>query len=157
MAVTVLLAGWMSVAVLWMAETELIQQIDQGGGSIQNASQPEARLPLPGILFRFFTAVLIILFVFSTRMAVMEWIPGLSAVQTFPALCLMGVGILHLGLTSRPRSVIIGLLTVLGGFEILYAAVGASALVAGLLAGVTLGLALIGAYLILAPFVRESP
>ncbi len=43
---------------------------------------------------------------------------------------------------------IIGLLTALSGFEILYAAVETSVMVAGLQAIVTLGLALIGAYLL---------
>jgi hypothetical protein len=157
MAVTVLLAGWMSVAVLWMAEAGLILQIEQEEGTIHNTPPPEAKLPLPGILFRFFAAVMIILFVFSTRTATLDRIPGLSGVQSFAALYLMGVGILHLGLTTRPRSVVVGLLTVIGGFEILYSSVEASALVAGLLAGVTLGLALIGAYLLLAPVAKENP
>jgi hypothetical protein len=58
----------------------------------------------------------------------------------------MGVGLLHLGMTTRPFRVIIGLLTVLAGFEILYAAVESSVLVAGLLAAINLGLALLGSY-----------
>jgi hypothetical protein len=44
--------------------------------------------------------------------------------------------------------VIVGLLTVLAGFEILFAAIENSILVAGLLASVNLGLALVGAYLL---------
>lgn len=40
-----------------------------------------------------------------------------------------------------------GLLTTISGFELMYAAVENSVLVAGLLAVVTLGLALVGAYL----------
>jgi hypothetical protein len=50
----------------------------------------------------------------------------------------------------------LGLLTVLSGFEILYSAVEVSALVTGLLAGVNLGLALVGAYLLLAPTLEEE-
>jgi hypothetical protein len=56
----------------------------------------------------------------------------------------------HLGLTSEPLNVIIGLLTMLTGFEILYAAVESSILVAGLLAGTTLGLGIVGSYLLIA-------
>jgi hypothetical protein len=56
-----------------------------------------------------------------------------------------------LSLTSDPLRVIIGLLTSLSGFEIIYAAVETSTLVTGLLAGVNLGLALVGAYLLIAP------
>jgi hypothetical membrane protein len=58
---------------------------------------------------------------------------------------------LHLGWTANPFRVITGLLTVLTGFEIFYSAVEISALVAGLLAVVTLGLSLVGAYMIIAP------
>ena len=54
----------------------------------------------------------------------------------------------------------IGLLTFLSGFEILYAALENSVLVAGLLAAINLGLALVGAYLASAPAwsrIRERP
>ncbi len=63
---------------------------------------------------------------------------------------------LQLGFTSQSLNVALGLLTVLAGFEILYAAVEISALVAGLLAGVNLGIALIGAYLINLANLRAS-
>ena len=64
------------------------------------------------------------------------------------AMLLIGMGLLHLGVTTRPLRVLLGLLTTLSGFELLYAAVENSVLVAGLLALVTLGLALVGAYLL---------
>jgi hypothetical protein len=66
-------------------------------------------------------------------------------------LILIGIGLLHLGLTAQPLRVVLGLLTVLSGFEILYAAVETATLVAGLLAGVNLGLALVGSYLLTSP------
>jgi hypothetical protein len=52
--------------------------------------------------------------------------------------------------------VIVGLLTVLSGFEIIYAAIESSVLVTGLLAGVNLGLALVGAYLLISPKMEPS-
>jgi hypothetical protein len=61
-------------------------------------------------------------------------------------LLLISLGLLHLGITSDPFQVIIGLLTVLAGFEVLYAAVESSVLVTALLAVVNLGLALAGSY-----------
>jgi len=64
------------------------------------------------------------------------------------AILLIGMGLVHLGMTTRPLRVLIGLLTTLSGFELVYAAVENSVLVAGLLAIVTLGLALVGAYLL---------
>jgi hypothetical protein len=51
---------------------------------------------------------------------------------------------------------LLGLLTVLSGFEIVYSAVETSTLVAGLLAGVTLGIAVVGAYLITALSEEET-
>jgi hypothetical protein len=63
---------------------------------------------------------------------------------------------LHLGLTTSPLRVILGLLTVLGGFEVIYAALEGSILVAGLLAAITLGLAMIGAYLISVSSLEEA-
>jgi hypothetical protein len=64
------------------------------------------------------------------------------------AVLLIGMGLINLGMTTRPLRVLLGLLTTLSGFELLYAAVESSVLVAGLLAVVTLGLALVGAYLL---------
>jgi len=69
---------------------------------------------------------------------------------------LIGIGLLQLSLSSHLLRVIIGLLTILSGFEIIYAAVETSALVTGLLAGVNLGLALVGAYLLIAPTMEAA-
>jgi hypothetical protein len=63
---------------------------------------------------------------------------------------LVTLGLLHLGLTTSILRVVLALLTVLSGFEILYAAVEGSILVAGLLSVVNLGLATVGAYLLVA-------
>jgi hypothetical protein len=68
----------------------------------------------------------------------------------------MGLGMLHLGMTIQPFRVILGLLTVLSGFEALYAALESSILVAAMLATVNLGLALVGAYLLTARKAEES-
>jgi hypothetical protein len=64
---------------------------------------------------------------------------------------MMGMGILQLGLTSIPFRTILGLLTVISGFEILYATMEESLLVVGLLAMVNLGLALTGSYILEVP------
>jgi hypothetical protein len=64
-------------------------------------------------------------------------------------LLLVGLGVLHLGMTLQPPRVVVALLTVLAGFEILYASVENSVLVAALLSALTLLLALVGSYLII--------
>jgi hypothetical protein len=68
----------------------------------------------------------------------------------FGGLLLAGMGLLHLGVTDQILRVTIGLMTVLAGFEIIYAAVENSVLVAALLAIINLGLALAGSYLMIA-------
>jgi hypothetical protein len=99
---------------------------------------------------------LVILTVLSISPRLAEWVEGIEEMQTVGAFTLIGMGLLHLGLTAQAFRVVIGLLTILSGFEILLSAVEVSALIAGLLAFVTLGLALIGAYLLLAPSMQEA-
>ena len=72
------------------------------------------------------------------------------------SLLLIGMGLLHLGISAQVLRVAIGLMTVLSGFEILYSTVEGSILVAALLAVINLGLALVGAYLLIASYTRES-
>jgi hypothetical protein len=72
------------------------------------------------------------------------------------SLLLIGMGLLHLGITARILPVTIGLMTVLAGFEILYASVEGSVLVAALLAVINLGLALVGSYLMLASSEQDT-
>ena len=72
------------------------------------------------------------------------------------AIILIGMGLLQLGMSHQPLRVILGLFTVLSGFELLYAAVDRSVLVAGLISGVNLGLALVGAFLLVNPEPEET-
>ena len=81
---------------------------------------------------------------------------GVEAPVIAGALLLSGMGLLQLGTRNETTHVIFGLLTVLAGFEVFYAAVEGSILVAGLLAVVTLGLGLAGAYLLTAASGGES-
>ena len=72
-------------------------------------------------------------------------------------LLLAGMGLLQMGMTSQPLRMVIGLLTFLAGSEIIYSALENSVLVAGLLAAIDLSLALIGAYLMAAPSMKDNP
>jgi hypothetical protein len=67
------------------------------------------------------------------------------------------MGLLHLGLTVHPLRITLGLLITLAGFEILYASLENSILVTGLLAVITLGLALTGSYLVSLNAPDEAP
>jgi hypothetical protein len=102
----------------------------------------------PGWLFRFNSGILITLLVFSVAPQVGKWLPIDNLVVIESGFALMGIGLLQLGMTANPFRASLGLLTVLAGFETLYAAVESSLLVAGLLAAINLGVALAGAYLL---------
>jgi hypothetical protein len=159
-ALSKLLAGWIATAVLWMAIASTRQEVlDQTESSRRITWLPEIPIPYANtnsaILFRLLAAVLVDLAMFSLSPNMVKWVPGIALGPTLGALILIGMGLLHLGLTTNPLRVIFGLLTVLAGFEILYAAVEVSALVAGLLAGVTMGLALLGAYFLLSSGMEE--
>lgn len=154
MAATVVLAGWIASFVLFTAISGLIRDVE----SINIERISEFQLfdasennPISAKLFRLIAAGVVGLAIVSLVSEVTAWIPGIRLEQSLGALILIGLGLLHLGWTANPFRVVLGLLTVLVGFEIFYSVVEVSALVAGLLAGVTLGLSLVGAYMIIAP------
>jgi hypothetical protein len=149
MAVAKLVAGWMASAVLGIAISEA------GQPDAEMLVEPESAWP-SSRLFRLLVASLVFLIVLSLYSQVALWVPGVSEGQALGALMLIGLGLLQLGLTARPIRVAAGLLTFLAGFEIIYAVVETSALLAGLLAAATLGVSLVGAYLIAAPNLEES-
>jgi hypothetical protein len=132
-----LIAGWMAAALLWIGVIASPHAL-----SLDERFSPGRRV------FRLLVSLLVFFTMLSTAATVADWFPGLGIERIYGALILIGLGALQLGLTTRPFRVTLGLLTLLSGFEILYAALENSALVAGLLAGLNLGLALVGVYLI---------
>jgi len=103
-----------------------------------------------GQLFYILASVIVWAVVVSLQPMVAKLMP-LEPHYLIGGLGLMAMGLLQLGVTTQPQRVIPGLLSVLAGFEILYSAVEASILVAGLLSVINLGLALVGAYMITNP------
>ena len=142
MAVVKLVAGWMAGAILGTTLVNLPEE--------DSAASPQINR-----LFRFLVGCLVLLIVFSVSPAIVSWVPEASIVQVWGFVLLVGMGLLNLGLTTRPLRIILALLTILAGFEIIYATVESSTLVAGMLAGVNLGLAMVGAYLLASPHLRE--
>jgi hypothetical protein len=137
MAAVKLVTGWMATAALGMTRV----------GVSQRDEPQESFWPL-GRTFRLFGASIMIVIAFAAGPRVEALNPGLGLPVIVGSLLLVGNGLLHLGITSQTLRVVIGLLTVLCGFEILYAAVESSILVAALLALTNLGLALAGSYLL---------
>lgn len=132
-------SGWMASAILGMTRSGL--QTDD----VENESSwPRGRL------FRLFAAGMVGIIVAGATPAVNNMMADAGISIITGSLMLIGMGLLHLGITSQILRVTLGLMTVLAGFEILYATVEGSVLVAGLLAVINLGLALVGSYLMIA-------
>jgi hypothetical protein len=134
LAAVKLVAGWMAGAVLGASQpaVELVEDPQSSSSAI---------------VFRFLLAILVGILAFTITPAVMTLVP-LPTSLVMGTIILIGMGLVQLGMTTRPLRVLLGLLTTLSGFELIYAAVEDSVMVAGLLAVVTLGLALVGAYLL---------
>lgn len=135
-----LVAGWMSVAVLGMTRINLPPSEDGD----QDRFYPR------GSAFRLLLMGIVILVSAGATPRIEAVIPGMGLPVIAAGLLLIGAGVAQLGVTNDLLRVTVGLLSVLSGFEILYAAVESAILVTGLLAAVTLGLGVIGAYLITA-------
>jgi len=138
-------AGWMSAAILGMTRSGLSNE-----ESNQESIWPRGRL------FRLFAAAIILLIILVVTPSVDNIMADAGFPVTSGGLLLIGMGLLHLGITARILPVTIGLVTVMAGFEILYSSVEGSVLVAALLAVINLGLALVGSYLMIAAQAPET-
>jgi hypothetical protein len=138
-------AGWIAAAVLAFAVTNLPQE-----------DQRQTPLTASGMIFGISAAILAGLFAYTGGAKLIALFPDITIAQARGGMVMISLGLLHIGLTNQPLRVVIGILTVLSGFEILYSALESSFLVTGLLATVTLGLAVVGAYLLTAPLVEET-
>jgi len=121
--------------------------------SLLGSSQPIAELiadpdfDLFARLFRLLAIILTEIFVYAITPLIAHWFPANPTILLGGTM-LFGSGLIILGVNGKPLKVIIGLLTTLSGFEVLYASIEASVLVTGLLAIVNLGLALVGSYIV---------
>ena len=138
MSTAKLIAGWMVVATLGMTRLSLTE----AEGQEQDTFFPR------GIGFRITLMGIVALVTAGAAPNVEAAIPGMGIPVIAGGLLLIGGGVVHLGVTSDVLRAILGLLTLLAGFEILYAAVESAILVTGLLAVVNLGLGILGSYLL---------
>ena len=144
MASVKVVSGWMSAAILGMTRSGL-----------SNDLEAEENTWTGGRLFRLFAAATVVLITSVVTPAVDTIMADAGFPVTNGGLVLIGMGLLHLGMTAYVLRVSIGLMTVLSGFEIVYATVEGSVLVAALLAVINLGLALVGSYLLIASNAQE--
>ena len=129
LAVVKLIAGWMAGAIL--------------GTSVQNEVVEMEETSINEQRFKIILTVIIWIIVFSITPQIQKFLP-FSSPLILGAMTLITIGILQFGLTSNPIKVIFGLLTCFSGFEVLYAGMENSILVAGFLSLITLGIALVG-------------
>ena len=137
MAAANLVGGWMATASITM--TLLNLPIIQG---------PIEKYWTQGRAFRLFMVGMAALLATAAAPRVEEILPGTGITVAVGGILLIAMGLLQLGMTTQVLRVILGLLTTLSGFEILYAAMEGSSLVAALLVVINLGLGLVGAYLL---------
>ena len=159
MAVVKLVAGWMTCAVIGMAAISSTRvrnylegtrnELDRISSTRWNVSVTEGRP------FHLVAASLVIISMFFLAPKLESYLPDINVYATLGGLILIGMGLLKLGFTQETLLTILGLLMLLAGFEIIYAFMEDSALVAGLLAVITLGIGLAGAYLLITPFIEE--
>lgn len=138
LAAVKLVVGWMAGAVLTAS---------------QAGSQAQRELS-SGRIFRALAGGLVLIVIYVLVPSINGWL-RIDQTVLHGALLLLGMGLLQLGLTNDPLRVVVGLLTFLAGFEVLYAVLERSVLVAGLLAMVNLSLALACAYLVVEPGTQE--
>lgn len=137
MATVKVIAGWMSAAILGMTRSNLDEE-------------KETNILPQGRFFRIIAAGVVGLIAATGAPRVNTIMADAGMTVSAGSLLLIGMGLLHLGITDHPMRVTAGLMTVLAGFEILYTAVESSVLVAALLSIINLGLALAGSYLLIA-------
>jgi len=140
MATVKIIAGWMSAAILGMTRSNLNEE---------DEAQRYSVLP-QGRFFRLVAAGVVVLLAFTAAPRVDTMMADAGFEVSLGGLLLVGMGLLHLGVTDQILRVTTGLMTVLAGFEVIYASVESSVLVAALLAIINLGLALTGSYLMIA-------
>lgn len=140
LAAVKLVTGWIAGAILGLTRLSLTTE----------ESEFAPRFPTSRA-FRVLAAGLVILVVMGAAPRLVDWAAVVAITQAWGGLLLIGMGLLQIGLSNSHLRTILGILTLFSGFEVIYAAVEASTLLAGLLAVVNLGIALVGSYLLLAP------
>lgn len=94
-------------------------------------------------IFRFTSTFIIFILIFAAAPIMNSWLP-IPYDHLLIGLMMIGFGILQLGFSRIHFRIFSGILTLLTGFEIIYAPLEGSALLAAILAGITLAIGLIG-------------
>jgi hypothetical protein len=98
----------------------------------------------PGGWFRLSASLLVVAAAWGMSDSVATLLPGLAQAQAGAGVALLTLGLLHLGLTEDPIRWVFALLTAQLGFEVMYAVLEPSLAIQAILAGVHLGILLVG-------------
>jgi len=136
MAVIKLIVGWMATAAISLTY-------------YRRENIPLFAETPSSFIFRGLIGLLVILTVFIAAPSLQAaMFPGLDLYILQGGLMLIGLSLMQLGTTQDTFLTVVGLLSVLSGFEVIYAGLELSSLLTGLLAIVNLGLSLVGVYFI---------
>ena len=127
-----LISGWMGIALL---STSMLNSMNQAN-SHRFTSE---------IVFRFLMAVLIWIVVAAIAPSINEWLP-IPYTNLYIGVSLMGSGLLFMSLTDDFIEIVLGLLTILAGFDIIYSSLEGSALVTGIYAFIIILICLLSGY-----------
>jgi len=136
LAIIKLIVGWMVTLVLYITLA-----------SVGEFYKIKSQRLNSGQVFRLIAGLFMIIFsiVFLPQIQSLLFTQS-SAPLLLAAMGTMLIGLLQVSMNSEPLYIILGLLTFLSGFELLYASLELSLLLEALFAVVNLGLALVGSY-----------
>lgn len=127
-----LIGGWITIAIVSSAHPELILE-------------KEKETISTGFGFRFLVSGMIWLFAFSIASNLQTLVDARIEI-IWGGMLLFSSGLLQVGLAKNYVRLIIGLITFINGFEIMYASIESSVLVSGLLVFITIGLSWLVVY-----------
>ena len=127
-----LISGWMGIALL---STSMLNSVNQANGHRFTSE----------MVFRFLMAVLIWIVVVAIVPSVNEWLP-IPYTNLYIGLSLMGSGLIFMSLTDDFIEIVLGLLTILVGFDIIYSSLEGSALVTGVYSFIIILICLLSGY-----------
>ncbi len=100
---------------------------------------------MAGFGFRFLIAGMVWLLAFSISPSIQNFIPARVEI-IWGGMLLFASGLFQVGLSRNFIRTIMGLITFISGFEVMYASIESSVLVSGLLAFLTIGIAWLTVY-----------
>lgn len=139
LALVKLLTGWMATLVLYLTLAS--------SGLLNKPSWPPRFSPSQGMRLIMGVLVIIVVWNYAPNLQV-DIFPSASRIVLAASTGLMILGMLQVGMREEPIYLITALLTFFSGFELLYASLEFSTVLEGLFALLNLGVALVGAYLI---------